>query len=142
MATSFLPNVTPVIVTPAIQWRQNDEREALVLKIRRSLARWEQAQESGNVDRYIALYATDFEYRGLSRSEWAALRSEALASHATRAIEIDELLLLADPVEEGLYLSRFRHAVTTDNHTTVTTKRLYWKQQDDGSLQIVAEDNG
>lgn len=142
VATSFVPNRTPIIVTPSMAWRDNAERLALAQRIRRSLAEWERAQESGNAERYLALYAADFEYRGLARTEWAALRGAVLARHATIAIDLDDLVLLADPVEEGLYLARFRHAVTMDDQKTVTTKRLYWKQQDDGALKIVAEDNG
>lgn len=140
VATSFVPNRTPVIVTPAMSWREDDERQALVRKIRRSLGEWERSQESGNTNRYLALYAADFEYRGLNRDEWAALRSKVLARHAN--IDIDDLLLLADPIDEGLYLARFRHAVTTDDQTMVTTKRLYWQEQNDGTLKIIAEDNG
>ncbi len=142
LATSFVPNRTPIVVTPSMAWRDNAERLALVQKIRRSLAEWEQSQESGNTERYLALYAADFEYRGLARAEWAALRSAVLARHTKIAIEVDDLILLADPVEEDLYLARFRHAVTMGDQKTVTTKRLYWQQQNDGALKIVAEDNG
>lgn len=142
LEASLVPNLTPVIVTPEITWRDNDEREALVQALRRSLEQWEQSQESGNSGRYLALYAPAFEYRGLGRDDWATLRTAALRRHQTISIEVDDLLLLADPIEEDLYLARFRHSVTTDDITTVTTKRLYWKQQDDGSLKIIAEDNG
>lgn len=142
VATAFVPNRTPIIVTPAIAWRDNAERLALVQQIRRALFEWEQAQESGNTERYLALYAADFGYRGLSRSEWAALRRAVLARHRRIAIDLDDLVLLADPVEDGLYLARFRHVVTTDDNKTVTTKRLYWQHQDNGTLKIIAEDNG
>lgn len=142
LAASLVPNQTPVIVTRAIAWRKNDEREALVRLLRRSLDRWELAQESRHADRYLALYSPAFEYRGLKLDDWATLRTAALERHRTISIEVDDLLLLADPIEEDLYLARFRHTVTADDNTTVTTKRLYWQRQDDGSLRIIAEDNG
>lgn len=142
LEASFVPNRTPVIGTPEITWRRNDEREALVRALRRSLEQWEQTQEAGNTERYLALYVPAFEYRGLGRDDWATLRTAGLQRHQTLSIEVDDLLLLADPIEEDVYLARFRHSVTTDNIKTVTTKRLYWKQQDDGSLRIIAEDNG
>lgn len=142
VATSFVPNRTPVIVTPALSWRDNAERQALVHIIRRALSEWEQSQEAGHTERYLALYDKDFEYRGLARDEWATLRSRVLARYDDITIEVDDLLLLADPVEDNLYLARFRHTVTTVDQKTVTTKRLYWKQQDDGTLKIIAEDNG
>lgn len=142
LATSFVPNRTPVIVTPAMSWREDTERRKLVQKIRRSLAEWQQSQESGQADRYLALYDDDFEYRSLARDEWASLRRKVLERHESITIDIDDLLLLADPTKKGLYLARFRHKVTTDNQTTETTKRLYWREQNDGTLKIIAEDNG
>ena len=142
IATAFVPNRTPVVVTPSMAWRDNAERLALVQQLRRALAEWEQAQESGDLEHYLALYAAGFEYRGLSRAEWATLRRAVLARHRRIAIDLDDLVLLADPVEEGLYLARFRHAVTLDDNRTVATKRLYWQQQDNGTLKIIAEDNG
>lgn len=142
LAPSLVPNTTPVIVTKTLAWRDNANRVALVQVIRDAVEQWELSQESGNAERYFALYATDFEYRGLDRDEWASLRGQILARTARPKIDIDDLLLLADPVVDGIYLARFRHSVTTDDHTTVTTKRLYWRQQDDGTLRIIAEDNG
>lgn len=139
---SFVPNTTPVIVTPSIERRDADEREALVRALRLRLAEWEFAQESRNVDRYVALYAPDFGYRGLAFEDWASFRAAALERHRTLSIDVADLLLLADPVEPDLYLARFRHTVRTDDRTTVTTKRLYWQRQEDGSLKIIAEDNG
>lgn len=139
---SFVPNTTPVIVTPSIDHRDADERTALAQAIKEQLAEWEHAQEAGNTTRYLALYSPTFEYRNLARDEWASFRKAALQQHRTLTIDVDDVLLLADPVEPDLYLSRFQQKVTTDNGTTVTTKRLYWQRQEDGSLKIIAEDNG
>lgn len=138
----FVPNVTPVVVTPRAGWRTTGDRNSLVELLRRALAEWQRAQDSRDTDRYLALYSPDFTYRGLQFEEWAALRRAALQRPSALAIGIDELYLLADPVEAGVYLARFRHAVTADGITTVAVKRLYWREQDDGSLRIIAEDNG
>jgi hypothetical protein len=55
---------------------------------------------------------------------------------------VDDILLLTDPEEPGLYLSRFTQTITEDERTMVTTKRLYWRRTEQGNLLIVAEDNG
>ncbi len=57
-------------------------------------------------------------------------------------MSLEEVVLLADPEEEGVFLSRFRQKIVGPEHTIVTIKRLYWKRTDDGVLKIVAEDNG
>ena len=51
-------------------------------------------------------------------------------------------MLLADPEEPGLYLSRFTQTITEHERTMVTIKRLYWRRSENGELRIVAEDNG
>ena len=55
---------------------------------------------------------------------------------------VDDVFLLADPEEDGLFLARFRQTISDDNGTIQTTKRLYWRLRSDGTLEIVAEDNG
>jgi hypothetical protein len=57
-------------------------------------------------------------------------------------VALHEVLLLADPEEAGLYLSRFRQRIGDDERTVETIKRLYWQRSADGNLRIVAEDNG
>ena len=55
---------------------------------------------------------------------------------------IDQVMLLADPEAERLYLSRFRQTIMSERGPVVTTKRLYWRREADGKLRIVVEDNG
>ncbi len=58
-------------------------------------------------------------------------------------VEVADLLLLEDPAEEGLFLSRFRLAVKdADGREVRSTRRLYWRRSNDDRLRIVAEDSG
>ena len=77
----------------------------------------------------------------MSRDQWASYRVATFAA-AVDAISIDNVLLLADPEEEGLYLSRFRQSIAEGDRTFTTSKRLYWRRDGAGQLKIVAEDNG
>lgn len=139
---SFAPLRTPVIVTPGIEWHEAAQSEAITKELKSSIGQWVAALSARDARAYLSMYSPDFRYRSMSFSEWALLRAHALARRTTLNVDIDELMLLADPVEEGLYLSRFRHTVTDDETTTVTMKRLYWQRDTAGKLKIVAEDNG
>jgi hypothetical protein len=57
-------------------------------------------------------------------------------------ISLGDVLLLADPEEPGMYLSRFRQRTTTAVQAFDTVKRLYWRRGMDGMLRIISEDNG
>lgn len=138
----FVPLVTPVIVTREMRWREQADRDALRRELQSVVRAWAAAIAASDVYHYLSLYSNEFSYRGLELNEWASLRLQTLADRGAADVSIDELILLADPEEDGLYLARFRQTVESAAGSTVTTKRLYWKRNEDGALKIVAEDNG
>jgi hypothetical protein len=133
---------TPVIVTRRL--RMVSEREAEVTKdqLLEALDAWVVSYRNGDWGRYLSLYTDDFVYRGMSRDEWIAYRLQTTGERSIEDFSVADVLLLADPEEDGLYLSRFRQQVTEAGQTVATTKRLYWRKAADGGFRIVAEDNG
>ncbi len=142
LADEFLPLVTPVIVTRQLEWADSAKRAALQNELRAAVARWAAALAAGDVHAYLSTYADDFTYRGLTMREWASLRLQTLGNRGESEVAIDDLLLLADPEEQELYLSRFTHRVAHGDEQSITTKRLYWQRDTAGELKIIAEDNG
>ena len=142
LADEFVPDVTPVVVTRSIRWATRDEIAATRDRLAAALQEWADSIRSGDLYRYLSLYAPDFRYRGMSRAEWMGFRLETLGSRSVADLKLEDVLLLEDPEEEGLYLSRFRQTLVDDTGTAVTVKRLYWRRGADGELRIVAEDNG
>ena len=136
------PMVTPVIIARDIDWASADELSAIRQELEDALHVWARSFRSGDLYGYLSLYANDFEFRGMDRTEWAAYRVQAIAATPISDFSIDDLLLLGDPEDEGLYLSRFRQTIIDEANTIVTTKRLYWRRSANGGLRIVAEDNG
>ena len=141
-APSFEPLVTPVIVTRDMAWRDPAQVETLRLELRAALASWTKSLEDADLHAYLSLYAEDFSYRGLGIADWAALRLRTMAEQGRVSIDIEDVVLLADPEHNGLYLSRFRQLTSDARGTRETTKRLYWRRDDAGDWRIVAEDNG
>jgi len=50
----------------------------------------------------------------MNKVEWTALLQETVGSRTIDQVSISEVLLLGDPELDGVYLSRFRQAVTED----------------------------
>jgi len=142
MADGFVPLVTPVIITRKIRWTSSEQIAAVRLQLESALNDWATSFRSGDLHRYLSLYADDFEYRGMSREDWAAYRLQTFSNRPITAFELQDVLLLADPEDDSLYLSRFQQRIIDDERTVTTTKRLYWRRTEDGELKIVAEDNG
>ncbi len=142
LADELKPLITPVIITREMQWLSPGRRDALRSEFRAALNAWVMSYESGDLHSYLSQYDDDFTYRGLQRDEWLAIRLQAYDTQVIEKIRIDDVLLLADPEEEGLFLSRFRLTIVGGGQTTRTTKRLYWRRSADAEWRIVAEDNG
>lgn len=134
--------ITPVIITRRIVARSAQEIAQVRDELAAALGSWARSFRDGDWHSYLALYAESFEYRGLSRDEWSVYRIRSAATRPVSDFRIDDVLLLADPEESELYLSRFRQTIVDANGRIVTTKRLYWRRNATGALQIVAEDNG
>lgn len=133
---------TPVVITRDIRWAGTDEIADARDELRRELDAWVTSYAAGDLHGYLSLYSSDFTYRGMDHDEWAAFRTQSMTNAPVQQIRLDEVLLLADPEEDGLYLSRFRQVVVYDDRSVATLKRLYWRRGPDGALRIVAEDNG
>lgn len=142
IADEFVPLVTPVIITRKIRWMSAEQITAIRLELESALHDWETSFRSGDLHRYLSLYADDFEYRGMSRADWSAFRMQTFSNRPIREFELQDVLLLADPEDERLYLSRFQQRIIDDERTVTTVKRLYWRRTESGKFQIVAEDNG
>jgi hypothetical protein len=77
----------------------------------------------------------------MNREEWAAYRTQSIMRAPAVRIELDDVLLLADPEDSTLFLTRFHQDIVYEDRAISTVKRLYWRLAD-GKLKIVAEDNG
>ncbi len=142
LENNFVPLRTPVIIAREMRWQDKQTRDRLRDELRAAVNEWFEAYALADEQRYFSLYADDFSYRGLTASEWRAYRRYGMRQRGKLDAAIDELLLLADPEEEGLFLSRFHQVVTDGDDVRTTTRRLYWRRNEAGQLEIIAEDNG
>jgi len=142
LVTKFVPLVTPVIITRKMRWANAQTIDRLRGELLAAVNAW--AEHYGNADlhAYFSMYADDFSYRGMSLGEWASFRLQTIEQRGVVDVSVDELLLLADPEEEGLYIARFFETLQGPELSSNTTKRLYWRRSEDGEWRIVAEDNG
>jgi murein L,D-transpeptidase YafK len=142
LADILNPLVTPLIVAREIVWTTPDQIENRRIELRIALELWRQSLEEGDLPGYLALYADDFRHRGMDKEAWSSYRSGAFNARNFESVSLEDVLLIADPEEPGLYLSRFTQEFITDSGPVRITKRLYWRRRDDNFWQIVAEGAG
>ena len=138
----FVPLETPVIVTREMRWSSPADVAALRDELRDALDDWARHKGDADLHAYLSMYASEFTYRGMKLSEWASFQVQSMKDRGNRRVELSHVLLLADPEEPGLYLSRFEETISSENTSSTTTKRLYWRRSEKGTWSIVAEDNG
>lgn len=142
IASTLKPLVTPVVVTREMRWASKEQVESVKREFHRAFATWRSSLERGDLVTYLGLYADDFRYRDMDRDAWAGFKLGAFEAQQVSAVTVRDLLLLADPEEPGLYLSRFEQVLSTDAGDVTTIKRLYWRRDDSRRWQIVTEGAG
>ncbi len=142
LGNTLHPLITPVIVARELIWSTPEELEIKRMELRTVLEMWRQSLEESDLTAYLALYSDEFRYRGMDKATWSSYRRGAFDAREIESVKLDDVLLIADPEEPGLYLSRFTQEFVTVSGTVRTTKRLYWLRREDHSWRIVAEGAG
>lgn len=142
LADELQPLVTPVIVARQLQWASVAQLQRMREEFRLALDIWRQSQEQGDIQDYLALYADDFSYQGMDRTAWSAWRTGVFEMNPLQSVQISNLLLVADPEVNGLFLSRFTQVAVTESGPVTTTKRLYWQRSANSTWRIVSEGAG
>lgn len=138
----FKSNVTPVLITVTMAWKETDEVRVLGDALADRVAEWSRSQTNGDLYTYLSLYADDFERWDMNKEEWSAVRLQNAAELPRPLIEVSELLLLAYPQEDQVFMSRFKQLLIDGENRIVSMKRIYWRRNDSGALRIIAEDEG
>ena len=141
IADELMPNVTPIIVVREMHFSTPSDLEAMRIEFRTALEQWRSSQEEGDLFAYLALYDDTFLSIGMNKEEWSAYRLGVFEARRLNALNLDDVMLLADPEEQELYVSRFQQTLVTEYGPVTTRKRLYWKRTDK-AWRIVAEDAG
>jgi len=142
LAPNFRDNVTPVVVTLEVDWVEAAEHRALRSELEDRIGEWQDSKQNSDLFAYLSLYSNDFQRWGMNKAEWSSLIMQTWSQHAIRKASVSDLLLLAYPQEDGVYLSRFQMETIDGERKTAGRKRLYWRRDADGTLRIVAEDDG
>ena len=142
LVPTFQPNRTPVIIAREVSWTEERQLDAMRTELESAVSAWARTLEQGKLQAHLSLYDNEFSRWGVDKAGWHVLQREAIAARAITAVEVTELLLLADPQENNLFLSRFQLAIAESSGRTAFTKRLYWRRAANGELRIIAEDAG
>lgn len=140
---SFEANVTPVLIATELAWTEPATVAELRAALENAVMRWADDLEQGDMYAWLDSYDEAFQHWGMDKEEWSAFSLETVGRRPITAVSVSDLLLLADPAEKGLYLSRFRLEIGEgESRTVISRRRIYWRRGENGVLRIIAEDSG
>ena len=142
LAPEFRDNITPVLITSVLHWAEATDVLSLRMELEAKVAEWASSRADGNLHAYLSLYDDEFERWGLQYPEWSSLIMQSGSLRPVQAATVSDLLLLDYPEEDGVYLGRVQLRIQDEGRQTVTTIRLYWHRNADGTLRIIAENEG
>jgi len=140
---SFKANVTPVLIATELAWAEPATVAELRAALENAVMRWADDLEQGDMYAWLDSYDDAFQHWGMNKEEWSAFSLEAVGRRPITGVSVSDLLLLADPAEKGLYLSRFRLEIGEgESRKVISRRRMVWRRGESGAFRIVAEDAG
>jgi len=118
---------TPVVISQRLQWVTPDNARAGSKSFEDTLAAWQNAKSSGNMDLLLNFYSPDFTSNGKTLAEWTpSLRSE-LDKMRGHPIQLKDLSFLRWTDTTDTMVVTFGEVA--NGTRTGTTKRQYWARQ-------------
>jgi murein L,D-transpeptidase YafK len=142
LAAVLKPLVTPVIIARNMRWAEPAELEHTRTELLIQIDRWRVSAERSDLIEHLGFYADDFRYQGMDKAHWSAYKQGVFASRKPTSVNVKDVMLIADPEESELYISRFSEVVDSGGAVMEITKRLYWRHSASDGWQIVTEDTG
>lgn len=143
LESAFKANVTPVLIGTDLAWTDIAALTQTRAQLEGAVMRWAAALEEGDMLAYLDAHDASFEHWGMSRDEWFAFSLQTVGERPITDVAVTDLLLLGDPVEDGLYLARFGLTISEEDGRQVKSRRrMYWRRSESGAFRIVAEDSG
>ena len=135
------PGVTPIVITPNIDWKSPDQWLDLRAAFSGTLEQWQRDWESLNADNYLGHYSTQFNADGKRFEDWSALKRRVNAAKNFVKVDISDLSIFEyslSPDAPPMMIVTFEQDYRSSNNNSKMKKRQYW-QREQGQWKIVYE---
>ncbi len=135
------PGVTPVLISPSLDWQAPNDWSAFRSAFDSYLNEWKRDWESLNMDRYLGHYSQKFDAEGKNFADWSTLKRRVNAGKTFVKVEISNLSVFEYSItvnQSPMMMVTFDQEYKSSNNTSKMKKRQYW-QREDGRWKIVFE---
>lgn len=129
---------TPFVIADNINWltlQQWQEKKQYFTKM---FSNWIDDWQSLDSQRYIQHYSKAFKAGNFNFKKWASHKTRVNQSKQFIQVEADDLSILKHPKDDVIVVT-FRQHYKSNNYSSVSYKRQYWRQEGDGEWRIIFE---
>ena len=118
---------TPVVISSRLNWVAPISIQSDGKMFEKALSAWQHAKSSGDLERVLSFYSSEFTSGGKSLAEWKPALRDELNKVGGRGIELKDLSVLRWTDESDTMVVTFGEVA--NGTRTGPTKRQYWERQ-------------
>lgn len=130
--------VTPVIISPKVEWVDADAGQQTREALLQSLERWRADWETRDTDKYLRHYSGKFSAGKHDLAAWAQQKRSVNAGKSWIKVNIDHVSMFLYPGNNDLAVVTFEQDYASSNVSNKMRKRQYWQREGD-AWRIVHE---
>jgi len=137
----IVPGITPVIISPMVEWQSPPDWSAFNGAFDSYLNQWKSDWESLDVERYLSHYSLKFDAEGKDIIKWSTHKRRVNAGKNFVKVDISNLSIFeyATAVNVApMIMVTFDQTYKSSNSNSRMKKRQFW-QREDGKWKIVFE---
>ncbi|MDH4275598.1 MAG: L,D-transpeptidase family protein [Gammaproteobacteria bacterium] len=130
---------TPVVIAPEVNWVAAEEIHRWRAELNGQLQKWTQDWASRDTDRYLAHYAPDFFSPDKDYRQWQDYKRAVNAQKRFIEVSVDRVGMMLYPEQQTLMQVEFEQSYRSDQLSSRSSKRQWWRKERDGQWRIVYE---
>ena len=130
--------VTPVIISPKVEWVEAGAGQETRDALNQSLERWRTDWETRDTDKYLQHYSGKFSAGKQSLAAWAQQKRGVNAGKSWIKVKVDRVSMFLYPGNDELAVVTFDQDYASSNVDNKMRKRQYW-QREGSTWRIVYE---
>lgn len=135
---NFQVGLTPVIITPRMEWITPGARRELKQELSHALEAWRRDWESRETNEYLAHYSRTFSSGKQDFAQWAQHKRRINAGKSWIKVRLSDVALFLYPGRHDLAVVEFEQHYSSSNLSNRMKKRQYWIKEE-GRWKIVYE---
>jgi len=138
VAKNLQVGLTPVIISPSIEWLSLDDWARERDELNAAIEAWRGAWESRDTARYLTYYSPRFKAGSQDLAAFAAQKRQVNASKTWIKVAANNRSMFRSPGQDDVVVVTFDQDYRSNNLNNQMKKRQYW-QRENGKWKIIYE---